>query len=181
MPGERGAAGIAGPKGDRVSDGDIGVTGCQQCHQGSAGLTLALSRPAGRRRREGTRGCPRKGRSSREWDGDRAEGAVKDTRGGQPEMVMVASKGRPLWPSRGAHGGHAGPLPVASLSHLSPQGLTGPIGPPGPAGPNGEKVRPGWPRRCCHGDRPHPIPGADPTRSLGQIPPDPRDRPIHPP
>lgn len=113
---------------------------------------------------------------------------ARDVLGGQPGTLMVASQSSPWWPSRGVPGGlllmavregcpwwPLRPL-VASLSPLSPQGLTGPIGPPGPAGPNGEKVRPGWPHQCSHRGRSHLNPGVEPTRSLGQIPPDPQGR-----
>lgn len=171
MPGERGAAGIAGPKGDRVSDG------CRRCPErprGSARLTPPPSRPAGRRRREGSRGSPRQGRRPREWAGA-AGGAGWPARGGLV-LIRVSSVGsdrshRSPWPRRsqwregeralGSPSAAPNPGWVGGRCHPSPpqlscfllQGESGPPGPSGAAGARGAPVSATQPRsRCwqCH-------------------------------
>lgn len=152
-----------------MSDRDTGVTECHQGHHGSAGLTLALSCPTGRRRREGTRGSPRKGRSSCEWDGDGAGG------GGRTGTLVMASQGCPSWSAWDTPGGLI--LVVAGEGcpwwppRAPPGGLTVPSVPTG-SDRSHWPARPRWPQRregetgtapSC----PHP----------GQIPPDPTRSP----
>lgn len=175
MPGERGAAGIAGPKGDRVSEGSWR---CPELCQVSARLTPPLSRPAGRRRREGPRGSPRKGRSTRKWDGE-AAGAGWLARGARGGLILIclSSVGsdrshrspRPCWPQRREgesldspsappDQGRCHPHPPNSPSFLS-QGESGPPGPSGAAGARGAPVS--------------AIPPSPPGATAGLAPPSP--------
>jgi len=156
MPGERGAAGIAGPKGDRVSDGS---RRCPERRQVSARLTLPPSPPPGRHRREGSRGSPRKGRRTRKWDGDTA-GAGRLAGGARGGLVLicvssVGSDGshrspRPRWPQRREGESPGSPSAAPARGRCRPllpnspsflfQGESGPPGPSGAAGARGAPV-----------------------------------------